>query len=111
MGKVQTSQDIHNVETWEDARRYVSQSLNAIVATLNGGVDLIDNATTSLVTVTFATANTELGVKHPLGRVPRGYLLVGRSADIRVFDGGTANTSQLIFLRASGAGTARLLVF
>jgi hypothetical protein len=109
--RIKTVQDISNVGSWEDLRRYASISLKSIVDVVNGDVDLVDNCRTSLVSVTFTAANTETKVAHGLGKVPQGYITVGRSADVRVYDGASDSTSENVFVRASGAGTVRLLVF
>ena len=109
--KITTPKDVHNIETWEEASKYVSQTQNAIVNVLNGNVDLLDNAATSLVSVSFDAAAQERGVNHTLQRIPRGYFVVGRSAAMDVFDGATPNTDKVLYVRAGAAGTAMLLLF
>lgn len=109
--KLKTIQDLSNVRSWEELRRYTSQILNDLMDIINGNVDLVDNCGTSLVSVTFSAANTETKVAHTLGRTPQGYLVAGSSADIRVFDSSSVSTAEALFLKASAAGTVRLLVF
>jgi len=62
------------------------------------------------IEVTFPGA-TELRVTHGLGRIPEGYIVEGRTADIRLYDGTTAASSTVLPLRSTGAGTFRLWVF
>lgn len=99
-----------HVQTWEELRRFVSQDLQAITAVLNGRIGLTDNVQSSLVTAVFPGTGT-LRIEHTLGIVPTGYIVVGADAAIQVFDG-VGDWSKLdIYLRASGAGTVRLLLF
>ena len=109
--RIKVPQDVSQVESWEELRRYVAQVLPLLTQVINGQVDLVDNASTSLVTATFPSANQELAVGHRLKRIPQGYLIVGTNSSFSVFDGVTDNSSETIYLRASAAGTARVLVF
>jgi hypothetical protein len=59
----------------------------------------------------FATADTDVSVEHGLGRVPAGYVVIGLSASVRVYDGSAAPSESLLTLRASGAATALVLTF
>jgi hypothetical protein len=61
------------------------------------------------VSVTFAGASTQ-NVSHGLGRIPTGYVIEGKSADVRVWDGGTP-TAEFLPLTSSAAGTVRLRVY
>lgn len=108
--RVITRATLSNVEGLEQLQRFVSQDIQAIVGVVNGRLSLTDNLQTSLVTVTF-TGTSTVQVPHTLGIVPTGYIPVKLSADIRVFDGVGENTRQDIYLKASGAGTATLLIF
>lgn len=109
--RIKTIQDISNVKSWEELRRYASQILGSLVDVVNGNLDLVDNCSTSLVTVTFPSANTTVNANHTLGRIPQGYIVVGRSTAIHVFDGSGDSTSSYITLQASAAGSATLLIF
>lgn len=108
--KVVTKLSNAHVPTWEELRRAVSQDLQVLTAAINGRLSLIDNVQSSFLTVVFPGTGT-LKIPHTLGIVPTGYITVGLTADIRVFDGVGTWTKQDIYLRASGAGTARLLLF
>lgn len=109
--KVKTILDVSNVQTWQELQRYSAQILKSFLDVINGNVDLVDNCSTSFVSVTFSAANTETKVAHTLGRTPQGYIVAGATADVRVFDSSSASTADAIFLKASGAATVRLLVF
>lgn len=109
--KIKTPQDLANIEKIEDFQKFASISIRDIVDLLNGKLDLIENLDTSVVTVVFTASATNVSLVHTLDRVPMGYIVVGRSAGITVYDGTTANTDKLIYVRASGAGTVKILVF
>lgn len=109
--KIKTIQDVSNVEKWEDLRRYCSQIFQAIVTTINGDIDLVDNCTTTFLTYTFAAPNTTYAVDHTLGKTPNGYIMVSSTSSNTVFDGQGTNNSSKIFLQASAIGTVKLLIF
>ncbi len=109
--KIKTIQDISNVQSWEDLRRYSSQSINDLVTVVNGKIDFVDNCSTSLAPVQFTKANVEVEVKHSLGRVPSGYIVAGKSASFDIYNGASPNTDSTIYVKGTVAGTATLLVF
>jgi hypothetical protein len=57
----------------------------------------------------FVTAGVDVSVAHDLGRIPAGYIAVGRSAGISVYDGSVPSSETLLVLRATGAGVAFVL--
>lgn len=111
MGKIKTPLTISNVETLEDLRRYTSQALDEIVGAINGRISLSDNVQATIKSVTFSGANATVSVDHGLGTSPSGYFVVGLSTAITVFDGNRSSDSANLYVQASGAGTARLLIF
>lgn len=64
-----------------------------------------------LTTVTFTVANADVVVPHELGKVPLGYHVVGRSGNFTVYNGTVPSSESQLTLRASGTGTADILVF
>lgn len=109
--KVQTNLSTSDVETWEQLRRYVSSDILNIVSVLNGRIGLTDNCQTTLATVSFPSSGMTIAVPHTNRIVPSGYILAGSNADIRIWDGVGINTTSILFLQASGAGIARVLIF
>jgi len=85
--------------------------IKEIVDLVNGSIDVVDNVNVSSVSVTFSGASTTVEVPHTLGRVPRGYLVAKLSTGITIFDGSGTNTDSLLYVQATGAGTATLLVY
>lgn len=111
MSRLKLPFSISNVKNFEELRKYTAISLKDIIELLNGKVTPLDNMDVSFVSVTFAAANTNIEVAHTLTRLPVGYIVVGRSAAITVFDGTIASTETSISFRSSGTGTATILVF
>jgi hypothetical protein len=109
--KLKIPATVSNAESWQELQRYVAQSIDAIASLLNGRVGFIDNCQVSYVTVVFPSASTTISVDHTLGVQPTGYIVVGKNAGAHVFDGDTANTTSKLYVQASAAMTARLLVF
>lgn len=62
----------------------------------------------TFVSADLTAAETE--VRHGLGRLPNGYIVVGSSAAASVFNT-TASTATSLFLKASGAVSVKLWVF
>lgn len=109
--KVKTTQDVSNVDSLEDLVRYTGKVFGDILTEFNGRVDFLDNCRTSLVSFTFTTANLEYSIPHTLSRVPQGYILVGASVAMSLYNGTSANTTSAIFLKSNAIGTASILIF
>jgi hypothetical protein len=109
--KIKVTQDVSGVSSWEDLRRFVAQTLNDIVVTINGRIDLVENCETHMETVVFGLAGQEIGVPHKLARIPNGYIAVTKSTPVDIYNGTKQNTSTLIYVRADAAATVTLLIF
>lgn len=110
--KLKTVISVNNLETWQELRRYTSVALGDIVTAINGRLSFSDNCQTSVARASFVGANMPTVVEHGLGIIPNGYIPVGLTADIRVFDvAGKVANKKTITLQASGAGAARILFF
>ena len=95
----------------KDFVNYTAQILNALVATVNGDISLVDNGRTSLVRVLFNIANTQQAIQHTLNKVPVGYIQVGAVAAAQLFNGTSANTSSILYVQSTVATTVTLLIF
>jgi len=77
--------------------------------------EIIQNALDKRVYLTLttdATPDTEFSIAHGLGYAPNGYLAVKSDKAANVYDGTTANTDELLYLRCDVASVAlRLMVF
>lgn len=61
---------------------------------------------------TNATPNTEDAFTHTLGRVPKGFMVVGKDKAGDIYDGGTANTTTVLNLKCAVASVAfKIYVF
>ena len=109
--KITNFQNIQNVTDLPSMVRYTSIDLSLILAVINGNVDLVDNGSTDLLTVTFPKANTSYPFTHNLGRLPQGFLNAGMNFSAAVFNGVQANTIAQIYLQAGSTGTGKVLVF
>lgn len=110
MSKVQASVDLATLKP-EDFQRYATMALEDIVRQVNGGLDFTSNFSGRLLSVTFSASATDTALAHGLGRVPTGYIITSLSASMVVYSGSAAWTNSSIYLRASAAGTAGVLVF
>ena len=107
--RVTASPDVNKVKP-EDIALYTSMALTEIIQVINGNLSLADNFSGKILTITFSTANVEVATPHGLGRVPSYYIVLGSSVATNIYDGSSANTAQLLYLRASVSATVRVLV-
>lgn len=95
----------------EDQPRFISIVLEQIIAALNSGLDFSTNFAGNTVSVVFASASAEQAISHNLGREPVGYIPVGLTTAMTVYNGSSANTAKVIYLQSSAVGTATLFIF
>lgn len=110
MSKVISSTEMDKIPK-EEIPRYLTIVLADIVKQINGGLDFGTNFNASSVSAIFSSANTDTAISHGLGRVPAGYLVLGSSAAMQVYDGVTDDSNLLAYLRSSAVGTANILFF
>ena len=107
MSKLTASTDIDRFEAQDaqvnEALKYATLALEQVGQLLNNGLGFADNFNAKLLAVTFSAGNTDVASLHGLGRVPQGYFQVGQTAASLIYDGSSANTSSLLYLRASAA--------
>lgn len=109
--KIKVPQSLSNCESWEELRKYSSQSLEQIVTAINGRIALNENLDSAIVSVVFNGANQTVAAQHSLGRVATNYILVGSSAAMAIFDGNKENENNVLYIQSNAAGTARIMVF
>ena len=90
-------------------RTYLGRFLERTREIINGRISVDDNLDASIVTFKFLVANSPFTVRHNLNRVPNGYVIIGKSADMNVYDGIGNASSTKISLRSSAVGTAKIL--
>lgn len=109
MAQIQASTEIVNLQNPEERFRFIQLFLQNTADTVNGNLELSNNFLVPFKSVLFASANTDVTVNHGLGRVPRGYLIIGVNAASIIYDGAGEPTSTTIKLKASAACTAKIL--
>ena len=90
--------------------QYLDKFAKDVVSTVNGNLDF-SNFNFRLFSVNFTTANVSQVFTHTLGRVPVGYIPYGMTFSGDIYDGTSKNTATQIYLRSSGVGTVRLIIF
>lgn len=111
MGNVQASSDVTRPKEDADKFRYIQLALQDIIQQLNGNIEITTNLKISIVDTNFASANVNTTINHNLGRVPQGYIEVGKSVSLNVYDGTVNSSTQTITLRSSAVGRAKLLFY
>lgn len=103
--------DVKAVETIDDVKRYISQTMSQVVQILNGKLTFQDNQDARIVSVNFTSSGVDFPVNHNLGRQAVGYFLVTASSPMSIYNGQTASTDANLFLRTNNTGSATILVF
>lgn len=67
------------------------------------------NNTDVKVSVSFSLADTDVQIKHDLGRIPTGYVVFRTSQATAIYDGTTAWDSTYIYLKSATAGTTAVI--
>lgn len=88
-----------------------TEVLNRITTILGGEVDLTENCKTTFAGVSFAASGVDVAITHGLNRVPKGYIVAGKSVTMDITDGSGSNTTKTLFIRSTAVGYARLLIF
>jgi hypothetical protein len=88
------------------------QSVN-LDSILNRGIKFTDNVDCRIVDyASNATPDAEDTLAHGLGKVPTGYIVIGKDKAGTVYDGTTAWTATNIYLKCDTASVAaKLIVF
>jgi hypothetical protein len=111
MPKLVNNFNYSNIEQTGDMARFLTISGGELFDTINGNLEFGQNIRTSLVTVNFTAANTQVQVTHGLGRVPQGYFFAGGNAAATIYDGTITNTDTFLYVKSSAIANVRILVF
>ena len=90
----------------------IVNSYNSLIRDLNTGLSRLklgENFESNTRTVTIASA-AELKIPHNLGAIPSGYLILRRSSNAVISDGGTAWDENNIYLTNNGASSVTLTI-
>lgn len=112
MAKLTIIPDVSQVKGLEDLKLFTAMALKSIVTEFNGRIDFVSNINAAgPYSATFANGTDAVTVRHGLGRIPLGFLVINLNAGIVVFKPATAQwTSQQIQLQATAAGVATFYV-
>ena len=97
----------------KNLERALDSFCNSVRTLINKGLRPSDNFDAFEISITTnATPGVETAIAHGLKRVPSGYWVVKRNKAAHIYDGGTAWTSENIYVRSDVATvTARIIVF
>lgn len=110
MAKIEASPDLGRIKGIEDLQRFLSTWVRDCHNVVNGSLEFGKNIIGTTSEVTFSAANTDTRIAHGLGRAPTGYLIIGQSASGSIYDGVAAADSTYLYLRASAAMRAKIIV-
>lgn len=107
---------IKSGQTYQEVKPYeFNKELTLIKQVVNGLLQFGDldgndrNMYGEMQQVSFGLAATEIRVRHNLGKVPIGYLVLRNENGGVVFDGGSTWNSQFIYLQSTTANNNVLL--
>jgi len=110
--KLNVVQGISEQTTVETLGRQTQLLANNLDDLLNSGLTFKDNFRNQIIGVTFSAANTDTQINHNLGIVPTGYLVIGKTVSLDVYNGSTnVFTKQFLTLKSSVIGFATIIVF
>ncbi len=107
--KITATSNLQQVKE-EELARYTDIFCQDVTQVVNGQLDF-SNFNAKSVSVTFLSANSTVAVNHGLSRIPLGYLVQSLTANMVIFNGTSGNTTSILYLQSSAAGTASLLVY
>lgn len=108
--KIKTAQSLTNCDTVESLNRYVSVTANSIIDVVNGNLST-ENIVKTVASVEFTATNTDTVVKHGLNNVPTGYIVIGSTVAMTVYNGTKDFTDDSITIKSTATGTATILIF
>lgn len=105
-------QNLKNLKDLESLLTALAPWVSQVSDAINSPqITLTDNVLITTISVVFGAVGANIATYHKLGTIPKGYIIIGATAPMQVYDGTGANTSNVINLRSSGTGTARVLLF
>lgn len=111
MSRITKDTSVDRFADWQTASKYCAELFEQIARLFSNGQSIADNFDAKILTLTFSSSATDTTLVHGLGRVPTGYLVLRRSANMVVYDGTGAWSANSISLKSSAAGNATISVF
>lgn len=107
--------DVSNVKTWEDLRRFTAKNFQRILSVVNGSVAFGDNLTgTPPIDFKITAANQIVQVSFNLAYVPSNFLITFKDANSDIWVPSVSSypwTSGKAFLTASAAVSGKVVIF
>jgi len=110
MTRVTASEKMDTLEA-DELPRWITIILREMKGILNNGIRFSDNFDSQILDVTFSAADSDLTVNTRLRRIPTGYIVLGRSAAMAIYNGSLPNKTDVLYLRSNVVGTAKVMVF
>lgn len=111
MSKITSQFDLGKITDPAEFMRFCSQFISELQPTINGKLEFDANlATQTIADVSFPDADTNVAVKHKLGRTGLRYFVVKKNAPCDIYSGSITDTSDQIYLKSSVAGAKVTLV-
>lgn len=109
MPQITTSDQITSIEDDPQKFRYIQLFLQNVKSILNGNIEFDKNMLINSFSVDFTVANSDTTIVHNLGKIPKGYIIIGKTVAMDVYDGTITSTTQNITLKSTVVGTAKII--
>lgn len=110
--KISENEGIDNQKTLDGVKLQVQRFANQVEQVVNNGLSFADNFKSQTIIVNFTVANTDTQIRHQLGSIPVGYIPIGKSVSLDIYDGSTdVFNKTFVTLKSSAIGTATILIF
>lgn len=112
MGRILAPKDLSSTTDPQEFIQKASQLFKQLCDILGGKLTFGDNIQGRMVDAVFTAANSDTIVSHGLQYTPTGYLVIGKSVALDVYGmSGPGWNGDVILLRSTAVGTAKLIVF
>ena len=110
--KISQNEGIDNQKDLAGVKLQVQRFANEVEQTVNNGLSFADNFKAQILVVNFTSANTNTQINHQLGSVPTGYIPIGKSVSLDIYDGSTdVFNKTFVTLKSSAIGSATIMIF
>ena len=107
--QISTLVDLTKITDSQTFMRYASQTIQAIINSVNGRLEFDKNMLSQTVKVTFPSAGTAVKVSHKLNKTGVNYLVASKSVACDIYRG-TGDTTSTISLVSTAAASVTLIL-
>lgn len=108
---LKTGRTVHNVANLEELKRWTSIALDEVATVVNGNLELISNVRSQVIELNNLPPLEDINVPHSLVKIPTGFIVIGSSAAVSVYNGSIGWTENAISIRVSVTCSIKILVF